>query len=455
MNSYTRRDILKGVTLGAGSVLLSPILHRLEAQAAGVGPRPRFLFLVEGNGLIPEQVQPIGIEREARKERRTKLVEQSLAEHDLPPSLEPLQKYKDRMCIVQGLSGRICGGGHSNDFGALGAYPARKQPLGETIDAAVAKAHPAIFPLVDLGIADKPEYGIIYNCSAWGPGKKMPTQCNPEMAYNALFGSVAEGNGRNAFAAKSNLLDFMIDDIKRVESTLGGADREHFQSYLSAYERMSDRQSRLVDVEKSLRKNSPKPNDKYRSEVETDRLDAQFDIAAATLISGLSNVVTLASGVGNQYFSIWYRGLGIGISKHGIGHGGNYKDWTANDMAVMIRRFHMQLLARLMDQLNAVPEEDGTMLDNTLIVYLSDAAESHHSRCWEWPFVVIGDLNGRLKTRDRYVEYPYHGLAGHRTIASLYNTLLHAAGAPRDDFGMPDPALMDFDQSGPLSELLA
>jgi len=454
MQSWNRRQLLQGMGLGAGGVLLWPILRQLHARAAGKAPQPRFVFLVEGNGLNPEQVQPVGIERK-KKHERTEMVDRSLAEHELPPALKPLEKYKDRMCIVQGLSGRICGGGHSNDFGALGAYPGRKQPLGETIDAALAKAHPAIFPLVNLGISDKPEHGIIYNCSAWGPGQKMPTQCKPDLAYNSLFGSVAAGSGRQAFAAKGNLLDFMIDDIKRVRSTLGSADREQFEKYLGAYESMRDRQSRLVEVEPTLKKHAPKPNDKYTSDVETDRLDAQFDIAAATLVSGLSNVVTLASGVGNQYFSVKFTGLGIEIGKHGIGHGGSFKDWQWHEMAVMIRQFHMKLLGRLMDRLAAVPEGDGTMLDNTLIVYLSDAAEGHHSRCWEWPYVVIGDLNGRLKTRGRYLEYPYHALDGHRTINNLYNTFLHAAGAPRDDFGMPDPALSDFDQAGPLKELLA
>ena len=43
--------------------------------------------------------------------------------------------------------------------------------------------------------------------------------------------------------------------------------------------------------------------------------------------------------------------------------------------------------------LEAVPEGNGTMLDHTTVVYLSDAAEGHHSRCWEWPFVVIAGRN--------------------------------------------------------------
>jgi hypothetical protein len=85
---------------------------------------------------------------------------------------------------------------------------------------------------------------------------------------------------------------------------------------------------------------------------------------------------------------------------------------------------------------------------------LSDAAEAHHSRCWEWPFVMIGNLGGKLKA-GQYVEYPAYGKAGHRAIGSLYTTFLHAAGAPRDRFGVPDGELGSIDAKGPLSELLA
>ena len=96
-------------------------------------------------------------------------------------------------------------------------------------------------------------------------------------------------------------------------------------------------------------------------------------------------MVTIASGAGDPYFSVKFTGLGVNVAKHNIGHGGSYNGKSWRELAVMIRRFHMTLIARLATKLAAIPEGDGSMLDNTLIVYLSDAAEAHHSRCWEWP----------------------------------------------------------------------
>lgn len=183
-------------------------------------------------------------------------------------------------------------------------------------------------------------------------------------------------------------------------------------------------------------------------------MDAQFDLGAAALICGLTNVLTLSSAAGVRDFDITFKGLGLNIDKHSIGHGKSYEGKTWADLYNIIRRYHFDLIAGLMKKLEKVREGDGTMLDNTVIVYLSDGAEGHHSRCWEWPMVVIGNMGGKLKT-GRYIDYPGYGRKGHRTTANLYVTLLQLAGSKRESFGVADPNLKDFDQHGPLSELLA
>ena len=208
-------------------------------------------------------------------------------------------------------------------------------------------------------------------------------------------------------------------------------------------------------MEGTLTKNAPEVTDKFKSEVESDRLDAQFDIAAAALIGGLTNSLTIASGVGNPYFSVKFTGLGIDIGKHSIGHGGSFKDWSADELKVKIRKFHFQLIADLMKKLEAVPEGNGTMLDNTVIVYLSDAAEAHHSRCGQWPFVLIPGKNTGLKG-GHYIDFPHYMQEGHREIGNLYTTLLHAAGDKRAYFGIHDAMLKGKSRGdGPLEALLA
>jgi hypothetical protein len=71
-----------------------------------------------------------------------------------------LAPFQDRLAIVQGLSGRICGGGHSNNFGAPGAHPSKAGAAGEMIDLALARALPAIFPHIGPGISGRPEHTV-------------------------------------------------------------------------------------------------------------------------------------------------------------------------------------------------------------------------------------------------------------------------------------------------------
>ena len=460
-----RREILQGVSFGAGGFLLAPLVGRLQAEAAGSAgngsPPMRFVFVVEGNGLPWQQIQPKGIERkriptDSAVGSRTQLVDRPLAGLGLPPALEPVAPHADRLTVIQGLSGKMNTGGHSNDFGALGAYNARGGAVaGETIDWALGRRLGGVFPHVCLGIVDKPAETVVFNCSAAGRGKALPTQCRPDLAYKTLFGSVAGGDARKGFDTQKNLLDHMVADVKRAEAALAGPEREKLQTYLHAFENMRARHGKLVELEAVLRRNAPPVTDKYKSDVETDRLDAHFDIAFGALAAGLTNCVTLASGVGNPYFSVTFDGLGIQVGKHTIGHGGGIDGKTAVELSTAIRKFHFELIARLIGKLKTVKEGDGTMWDNTLIVYLSDSAEAHHSRCWEWPFVLLGNLGGRIKA-GRYLELPGHGAKGHKHIGNLYTTFLHAAGHKIDSFGQPDPLLgRDVDQRGPVGELPA
>jgi arylsulfatase A-like enzyme len=103
--------------------------------------------------------------------------------------------------------------------------------------------------------------------------------------------------------------------------------------------------------------------------------------------------------------------------------------------------------------LQAVPEGNGTMLDNTVIVYTSDFGERHHSTGYDWAYVLVGNAGGALKF-NQYIDYPLNGKKGGRSINALYCTLLHAAGDKREHFNL-DGSRKSIDEPGPLSELLA
>lgn len=453
-SQLNRRGFMQNLALGASAPVLAPMLSRVTYGAEGNTSPLRFLFVVEGNSVPPRQVCPEGIpfiEREAR----SKFVEHSLDGTTLPPALLPVTEFRDQLTIVQGLSGRMCSGGHSSDHGALGAYHANqgRKIQAPTVDAVIGQAHPGIFENLVLGISSDVRKAVDFNCSAAARGRSLATLLHPEIAYTKLFGSIAKGKAGSSFQARANVLDYIKDDVKRARRELGTIENQKMDAYLSAYESLGVTSKRLVESRETLEKVAPERADKFSSDVETDRLDAHFELATAALIGGLTNCVTIASGVGFPNFNITFTGLGIQTGKHPIGHGLYVEDdRTAWEQSERIRAFHFQLIARTMRKLAEIPEGDGSMLDRTVVVYLSDGAETHHSRCFEWPFVVLGNAGGRLRS-GRYLQYPDYGTDGHRTINALYHTLLHAAGIPQDDFGSMDPNLDKSMHRGPLEQL--
>ena len=468
--------MLKSLSVGAISPLFLPFMQQLRAEAEGqTSALPkRFLFVVKSSGLTPAGLVPKDLiakmvtppEEPGWPEQlrpSDTLLDLSLKDRELPDSLAALAPLKDRLTILQGLSGKMCRQGHSASYGALGCYHAGSEggpglAVSATVDGALANALPAIFPHVGLSLGGKIISGVknsvVYpGISAIAPDRPLPFQASPTMAYKTLFSVAATGQEAEAeHGLKSMLLDYMVDDVKRLQAQTAGADHEKLDYYLEAFDGLRDRRRQLKGLEAHIRKHAPVVSDKYNSMVETDRVEAHFDIAAAALIAGLTNVVTIRADT----LEITYRGLGISKHVHGLGHAESVDGMTAGEARSRIRQFQVEQIARVAKKLNAIPEGDGTMLDNTLIVYLSDAAERHHGSCIEWPFLLVGGIGDQLarKPGGRYLQYPSYGKQGHRTIGNLYNTLMLAAGKPQEEFGRLDVNLDLPSQRGPLPELL-
>ena len=446
-----RRAVLKGVTLGAGAVVLQPFLNSLAAQAAGQAAPARIIFFMEQNGLWPDNVQPKGADLHAKNKE---LIDRPLAELELPDPIAPLTPFKDRMAIIQKLSHKIAGAGdHSKNFGGLGCFNWRKGPAGQTIDHAFAAAQPSIIPVVGLGVPAAAGSVFMTNSSAIAAKKPLSLICSPQIAFQALFGSVAEGDAARVFNSKNRLLDWIRSDVRHVRDALPAMDREKLDSYLDAFDQMRGRQDRIATLKDRLKDNQP-ATDKFKSDQNTDRFEAQCAIAAAAIAGGLTNVVTIDASCSHSYHT--WKALGVEKEGHAIGHSAESPD--SQRFTHMIRRFHAERVAQLAKRLDSIKEGDGTMLDNTLIVWMSDSGEQHHGFCGEWPMVLVGGMGKRLKTAGRFLQYPVYETAGNRTIRNFYLALLHAVGVPAEQaekFGELDPAMAKDAQAGPLAEILA
>ena len=461
---FSRRKFTKGIALSSASLALSPLLRQIQANVQGSEadiPR-RFVFVVKSSGLTAEAIRPLGVD--VSKDDTT--IDVSLKDRKLPPTLVSLEAFKDQLLILDGLSGANFSGNHSAYYGALSCHHGPDKPAAASIDCILGSKYRA--PFQNYGFAPNghsignnfgpivQETAVFPKISAYGQNKPMAFQASAEKAYRQLFGSAVDlaTGGKKEFALQDNLLDFLADDVKRVSKQVSQAEREKLEQYLGAFESVQARNDQLANMREVIGKNAPKLTTQYSSTVFADRVSIFFDLASAALITGLTNVITIRA----DWLSAKYESFGFGaVSVHDIGHHKVTANGLPSEQARdVIRKFHVDRIADLAAKLQAVPEGNGTMLDNTMIIYLSDMADAHHSSRRNWPFIVVGGRNHKLKTNGRYLRYPGYGQRGHKTIGNWYNTILHATGSPtQDHFGQVDSQLRDLDLKGPLSELLA
>ena len=448
--------MLKGLSLGAGSVLLSPMIRRLVANAEGKARPPRFVFVLQSNGFDAVQACPKSIPFQKYADRE-KFESIDLAQHKLSKGLAPLEELKSRTTIVQGLSGRCTGGGHSTHGGCLGMYrtsPASRSPQNITIDYQLGQAVPGILPWIGVGMASGARDALM-NITARGAHKTMPIILNPEKAYNSFFSVAAGGAREKNFHLKRNLLDYMVGDVKKTRNALGSLAGEELEAYLGAYDQLAQRQYQLLENKDVLKRSAPKFDGRFTSTVATQRLEAQFELASSALIGGLSNVATITCAA-TEINAQPYLGIGVDLSNHGFGHmGGNKRDSRGIPYYEKTRGWLFGLIARMAKRFEETPEGDGNMLDNTVIVYMSDAPDTHHSTGYEWPLAIVGNLKGKMNLGGRYINFPGYGKPGHHTVGALYATFLSCVGQRQQTFGRLDPDLdVKAMQAGPLAQLM-
>lgn len=467
-NTISRRSLL--AQLSGTALTAAPLLQGFAAEPKEKklrGTPKRFVFVIRSNGILTREIQPIKlndlVKVRSNGKGQSKLHQESLKSHQLSAGLKALTPFKDRLTIFQGLSGRMCSGSHQAHFGALGAYKSAGEspPTLPTVDGLLAKGLDA--PFRHLGFTME-RFGpqIVYpNLSAIGPRKPLPYYADPLTAFRDLFGTVVSDKQlKAALLVDKNLLDFMIGDVKKYQKKLPAHEKEKLDHYLAGFESLQERNKKIAKMEAQLKKAAPELSELYRSEIETERLDAHFQLATSALVGGLSQVISIRA----DHMGMRLTGLGLGTKTvHHIGHmiegksgggGGEDFDDGKGEFATreLIMKYHMNHIAQMAKNLSSIPEGDGTMLDNTLILYLSDHGDRHHSKFYEWPMVALGNIGGAFKT-GQYIHFPGYSFNGHRTISNLYLSLLHAAGLPQKSFGHLDRVLpATIDQASPLSE---
>lgn len=431
-----------GAALGA-SLPTSPLFAAAGGSALNFRPPStprRVIFFLQNQGFHPDTCVTDGLKESC-----------SLDGVTLPEPISGLEEVKDKINIITGLHGRHTSPSHSAYFGALGGYRGGIgiAPSGSTIDHVMSGLLPqTILPHLRIGmdaLSNMKSRPTLATLSAAGPGKPLFMHSNPNDLYQMLFGGIATGDVKRKFEAKSKMLDQIESLANNAGKSLPEAERQRYSTFTDGFREMNGLRERLADVSDHLKKFVPEYDARFtQPEFETDWHDALLDVSIAALKSGVTNVLTVGSGRG-EIFGAW-KGLGVTQAGHNLGH----IDQPDNPIWVKIRQYNCQMLVKLIKELESVPEGDGTMMDNTLIVYTSNNADKQHTNGAQWPFILLGNCGGNLQT-GRYTH-----LKEGRPINDLYTTLLTAIGEPQDRFNMDrNMASMYNSKVGPIEELLA
>ena len=407
---------------------------------SGKSTPKRVIFFMQNQGFDPKTCVPEGMRRSG-----------SLAGVKLPEPISPLEPFKDRLHIINGLHGRHTSPSHSAFFGALGGYRGSDgvPPRGATIDYELSRTLPeTLLPHLCIGMdsmenmTTKP---TIATLSASGAGQPIFMYSNPNQLYQVLYGGISTGDIRKQHEARSNLLQ----QVERFAAAKGQAlpteAKQRYAQYVQGFNETNGLRDRLDQVSDHLRKFAPEVDDRYRNpEFETDWHDSLLDLGISALRSGITNTLTIGSGRG-EIFGAW-KGLGIEQQGHNLGH----MKQPGNPIWIKIRQYNSRMLVRLMEALDNTPEGSGSMMDNTIIVYTSNNADKQHTNGANWPVMLLGNLDGAFKSGC------FTQLDGKRPINALYASLLNAAGKSVDRFNMSEQLARKFDSgTGPLKEVLA
>ena len=477
IQSYKRREFLQNLSLGGGALAMAPFLESMRVHAAGDTESlpKRFVFVVKSSGLEKFNLVPQGLTNNYvdetsgeklgnRSRREGPLVYVSLADHQLPEKLAALEEFKERLTIIQSLSGVGFRGNHTKGFGTLSLHDSETVAIAPTLDCLLGlHLSQGPYPMYGMAMngqllesANWPEDNYCYpNLSAYGAAKPVAYQASPRKAYLELFGAAVASPEqlKKKLALGGNLLDFLTGDARRIEKELKGDEKDRFALYLDSFDSLRKIEEKKAALTDRIQQHAPELTERYDSRAPSARIESHFELASAALIAGLTNVITLRPDT----LGVKYSELNLSNSVHAIGHLQQNKasnGWTGHQARMEIEKLHLREIAKMAKRFASVPEGDGSMLDNTLIVYMSCSSGDHHCAGHDWPFVLLGGLGGKLRS-GRYLEFPKYGDIGHRTTGNLYLSLMQAAGMKTPEtFGQPDANLKDLNLKGVLEELM-
>lgn len=360
----------------------------------------------------------------------------------LSPTLKSLDKVKNHLTVISNTELRNAyPGTHATSNAAfLSAATAKwtessDYELGTTVDQVAAQQLgketrlPSMELAMDLltvvGQCDNGYACVYQNNLSWSsPTTPLPAEAHPRIVFERMFGDGGSAAERRAELKKNaSLLDWVRDDIARLQTRLGASDRSKVSQYLDTVREVERRiQKAEKETENSGLPDLDRPVGVPASYADHARL--MFDLQVLAMQADVTRVLTfqLARETSNRA----YPEIGISEGHHPLTHHNNDPEKVAK--VAQINAFHVSLFAYYLEKLRATPDGDGSLLDHSLILYGSGMGNPNVHDHVNLPIIVAGGGAGKHKG-GQHIRYEQP-----QPLANVHLTLLDRAGVRVDRF---------------------
>jgi hypothetical protein len=343
---------------------------------------------------------------------------------EFTPILKPLEPFRDHTLVLSHLmchNANALGAGPGDHARAsasflTGAHPRESGSdihAGVSADQVAAEAigHQTRLRSLELGLEDTRMVGLCdakYSCAytssiSWRtPTTPLAPVTNPRHVFERLFGNVDPTLDASTAARRAryrqSILDGAIDETQRLTSSVGPADRQKIDEYLTSIREIERSIEQFQQQGSGAGPEVERPAGTPADYAEHARL--LFKLQALAFQADLTRVITMMIGRESSIRS--YDQIGIPESHHQLSHHRNDPATLAKLTKIQI--YHMGFFAEFIAKLQAAQDGDATLLDRSMIVYGAGISDSNRHIHEKLPVLVVGKGNGSLKT-GQHIDY--------------------------------------------------
>jgi hypothetical protein len=439
-----RRTFLRGI----GTTLALPLLDAMVPAMAATrvtpaNPAVRLGFVYVPNGIIQKGWLP----------------STTGAGFEFASTMKPLEPFRDKLLVLSNLmqnGGRALGDGAGDHARAgaswlTGVHPKKTEGVnimaGVSADQIAAKELGKKTQLASLEIGlEEPTlagscdtgYSCAYtNTISWRtPTTPNPMEINPRAVFERLFGdgdSTEPAARLKLMREDRSILDFVREDVARLEPGLGSRDKSKLNEYLDGIREVERRIQKAEEQSATMKVPLLERPSSIPDEFE-EHAKLMSDLMVIAYQTDMTRVISFMMAREGSNRS--YRSIGVSDGHHSVTHHQNDPEKIAKTMK--IDELHVRSFAYLLNKMNSTPDGDGTLLDHSVILYGSSISDGNVHTHHDLPLVLAGGASVRIKS-GRHIRY-----APETPMNNLLLTMLDRSGVPAETLG---------DSTGKLDQL--